>query len=371
MAVLLGGAAMLFFFLHDARMYPTYPFTLRRFTPLAIPALAWGAALAPAALHGARSAALRAAGALLLAAALLLPLYQNRALVRLREYDGFGAFLAGIAADLPASGLLLCEGRLPALYLEHAAGRRVLALYKDPAERAAAVESYAERRLAAGEAVTLVTPAELPWTQRLRFEPLFARRLRTARLTQELTRYPSTVREIELAYTAYRVTLPGAGAPADRFPARVDLGENALGLGPGFPLAVPAGGGGGQPTWARWTGAAAELTIPWPAGEAATVVLRAASGERRALPARLRVLLDGVVLGAVDAVPAQMTELALPAAPPPADASRQRRRLRIESSTWNPREQGLRGYPDNLGILVDWIEVRPVPHAVEATRMPR
>ena len=359
-ALLLGGAAMLFFFLHDPRMYPTYPFTLRRFTPLAIPAIASAAALLPATLLEARRGALRAAGAALLAAAILVPLYKNRELVRLREYEGFGSFLAGLAAELPAKGLLLSEGRLPASYLEHAAGREVLTLYKDSPERAAAVESFAERRLAAGEAVTLITPAELPWTERLRFEPLFTRRLRTQRLSQELTRYPSPVRQVDQEYRAFRVTLAGAGPAADRFPAQVDLGENALGLGPGFALAVPIDSGG-RGAWARWTGATAELTIPWPETAGAAVVLRAASGAGRPALARVRILLDGEPLGVLDAVPPQMTEVILTAAtsPPP----RQRRRLRIESSTWNPREQGLSGYPDGLGLLVDWVEIRVLPPA--------
>ena len=169
------------------------------------------------------------------------------------------------------------------------------------------------------------------------------------------------MQDVDLEYTAYRVGLLGDGDAGDRFPARVDLGQNALGLGQGFPLAVQIGGPR-RGAWARWTGAAADLPIPWPAGGAAEVVVRAASGQRRPTPARVRLLLDGELLGELAAVPAEMTELIFPAAPR-TGAPRPRRRLRIESSTWNPREQGLRGYPDGLGLLVDWIEIRPLPPA--------
>ena len=363
-ALLLGGAAMLFFFLHAPLMYPTYPFTLRRFTPLAIPAIAYAAALVPAALLSARRSAVRAAGGALLAAALVLQLLANRDLLRLREYAGLGDFLSGLEADLPAGGILLCEGRLPAYFLEHAASRRVLILDRDAPGRAAAVESFAARRLAAGERVTLLTPAERPWSEQLRFEPIFTRRLRTSRLSQELTRFPSPVQLLDLEYTAYRVELHGDGASGERFPARVDLGLNALGLGKGFPLAVQYGG---ERAWARWTGAAAELPVPWPVGGGVEIVLRAASGQRRPTLARVRVLLDGELLGENVAVPAAMTELIFPALPPPG-APRPRRLLRIESSTWNPRAQGLPGYPDGLGILVDWVEIRPLPVADDAAR---
>jgi len=364
-ALLLGGAAMLFFFLHAPRMYPTYPFTLRRFTPLAIPAVAYAAAFVPAALLAARRPAVRVAGGVLLALVLAFPLFANRDLLRLREYAGLGAFLSDLDASLPAGGVLLCEGRLPAYYLEHAASRRVVILDRDGPERAAAIESFAVRRLAAGEEVTLLTPAELPWSESLRFEPLFTRRLRTSLLSQELTRYPSPVKNLDLDYTAYRIGLDRNGAHGDRFPARVDLGQNALGLGTGFPIAVQNGGDEGPRVWARWTGAAAELSIPWPAGESAVVVLRAASGQRRSPPAKVRLLLDGEVLGERLSVSADMTELIFPAAAP-ATAPGPRRRLRIESSTWNPREYGLRGFPDGLGLLVDWIEIRPVPVAAAA-----
>ena len=358
--LLLGGASMLFFFLHAPRMFPHYPFTLRRFTPLAIPAIAYAAAHVPASLLAARRPAVRAAGGALLVAALALPLHANRDLVSLREYAGLGAFLARLDADLPAGGILLCEGQLPASFLEHAAGRRVVVLDGDGAERAAAVEAFAARRLAAGEQVLLLTPAERPWSETLRFEPLFARRLRTSRLRQELARHPPRVQDLDVEYAAYRVLLLQGGASDERFPARVDLGHNTLGLGPGFPIAVRSGSDSGRRGWARWTGAAAALSVPWPPGGAAEVVVRAASGQRRPTPARVRLLLDGVLLGEWAGVPAEMTELVFPA-PPASTPPRSRRNLRIESTTWNPREHGLAGYPDGLGLLVDWVEIREPP----------
>jgi hypothetical protein len=213
----------------------------------------------------------------------------------------------------------------------------------------------------------LLTPAERPWSETLRFEALFTRRLRTSRLRQELSPRGWPVQDLDLEYAAYRVRLPADGAINEGFPARVDLGENTLGLGPGFPLAVQTGGGEGPRVWARWTGAAAELPVPWPAAGAVEVVVRAASTPRRPAPARMRLLLDGRPLGDPADVPVEMSELVFTAAPesiPP----RPRRRLRIESSTWNPREQGLRGYPDGLGVLVDWVEIRPVTVTQEAER---
>jgi hypothetical protein len=65
-----------------------------------------------------------------------------------------------------------------------------------------------------------------------------------------------------------------------------------------------------------------------------------------------------------------MTDLIFPAVAP-ATAPGPRRRLRIESSTWNPREYGLRGFPDSLGLLVDWVEIRPVPAAAAAEAVRR
>ena len=238
-------------------------------------------------------------------------------------------------------------------------------LDRDGPQRAAAVETLAARRLADGEIVTLLTPAERPWSDKLRFEPLFTRRLQTSRVSQELSRHPSPARDIDLEYTAYRVGLPGTADAAERFPARVDLGQNALGLGPGFALAVQFGGGRDPRAWARWTGSAAEMPLPWPARGAAVVVVRAGSGPQRPLPARVRLLLDGELLGENAAVPGEMTELIFPV-PSGRHAPGPHRRLRIESSTWNPREQGLRGYPDGLGLLVDWIEIRPFTVAGEA-----
>jgi len=113
-AFLLAGLGMLFFFLYEPRMYPTYPFTLRRYTPLAIPVIACAAAVLPAALLQASHVLLRAGGAVLLALALALPLVKNWDLVRRTEYDGAGKLIADVDARLPRGGILVCEGPVPA-----------------------------------------------------------------------------------------------------------------------------------------------------------------------------------------------------------------------------------------------------------------
>jgi len=53
-----------------------------------------------------------------------------------------------------------------------------------------------------------------------------------------------------------------------------------------------------------------------------------------------------------------MTELRFLADPPA--APRTRRTLRITSTTWNPDEAGIKGFPRGLGVLVDWVEIRPL-----------
>ena len=80
-----------------------------------------------------------------------------------------------------------------------------------------------------------------------------------------------------MEFTGYRVGPLAADSTEGPFPVRVNVGENALGLGPGFFPAITIGGGG----TARWTGAVAEITVPWPAVDSPVeVVLRLASGER-------------------------------------------------------------------------------------------
>lgn len=351
-AFLLAGLAMLLFFLYAPRMYPSYPFTLRRYTPLAIPVIAFAAAVLPAALLQASHALARGAGAVLLALALIVPLQKNQDLVRRTEYAGLEKLLADIDARLPRGGILLCEGRFPAYALEHFYDRRVVILDRLEPERAAGIVGFVRRRLAAGEQVSLLTHAETPWSNDLVFEPLFARRFVSSRREQDLKRYPSSVRTIDLEFTGYRVGLLDPAAGPGKFPALVEVGENALGLGPGFfaPSALPGGG------MARWTGAAAEITVPWPAGVSPVeVVLRLAGGERRSTPARVRLLLDGAAIAGETLVPGGMAEVRLQVSPPA--SSRPRRTLRLESTTWGP---GGADDPQGRGVLLDWVEIRPL-----------
>ncbi|MHB8837261.1 MAG: hypothetical protein ACYC9Y_16350 [Candidatus Methylomirabilia bacterium] len=351
-AFLLAGLAMLLFFLYAPRMYPTYPFTLRRYTPLAIPVIAFAAAVLPAALLRASHGLLRAAGAAVLALALAVPLVKNRDLVRRTEYDGMEKLLADVDARLPHGGILLCEGRFLASALEHFGGRRVVILDRLEPERAAGIVEFVRRRLAAGEQVSLLTHAETPWSSDLVFEPLFTRRFVSSRREQDLKRYPSSVRTIDLEFTGYRVGLLDPAAGPGKFPARVEVGENALGLGPGFFAATALPGGG----MARWTGTAAEITVPWPAGVSPVeVVLRLAGGERRGTPARVRLLLDGTAIAGETLVPEGMTEVRLQVSP--AATSRPRRTLQLESTTGSPGGGNDR---EGRGVLLDWIEIRPL-----------
>jgi hypothetical protein len=358
-AFLIAAAAMLLFFLHDKRMYPSYPFSLRRYTPLAIPGIAFCASWLPARLLGDRRGPRRAAGAALLALALALPLWQNRDLVRRTAWRGLLSFLEDVDRSLPRGGVALFQGRLLAYPLEHVFGRTAAVLDRTTPAQAAGVEGWLRRRAAAGEATWLVSHAERPWCADLLFEPLFARRLRSERLGQELYRYPDRVEPVDLEVTAYRVRSAASPDAGDAFPARVDLGENALCIGGGFPAAVrlpPAPGE--RAAAARWTGARAELTVPWPSGPGTVdVVLRAASGRGRLEAARVRLTLDGAPLGGEVAVPERPAEITFRTASP--GDGRTRRTLGIVSTTWNPGERGIAGYPDGLGVLVDWVEIRP------------
>jgi hypothetical protein len=157
----------------------------------------------------------------------------------------------------------------------------------------------------------LLSHAEAPWSEKLVFEPLFSRRFASSRREQDLKRYPSSVRPIDLQFTGYRVGQLDAASAAGPFPARVDIGENALGLDTGF-SAVTAIAGGGK---TRWTGAIAGETI----------------------------------------IPDGMTELRFQISMP--EGARPRRTLRIESTTGDPYGPG---GAQGRGVLLDWIEIRPL-----------
>jgi hypothetical protein len=294
----------------------------------------------------------RAAGVALLALAIALPLAKNRDLVRRTEYAGMTELVADLDRLLPREALVFCEGRFLAYALEHFAVRQVVILDRLKPERAAGITGFIRRRLAAGMPVLLLTHAEVPWCEGLTFEPLFTRRFIAWRRNQELKAYPSSVRPIDLSFTGYRIGLLDDAAQSHEFPARVDVGENALGLGAGFsPMSVIAGG-----DKARWTGTAAEITVPWPTGDVPVeVVLRLASDEHRSAPAHTRFLLDGQAIAGETIVPDGMTEVRLQVSLPA--MSKPRRALRIESTTW---ATGGDGDPQSRGVLLDWIEIRPL-----------
>lgn len=357
--LILSALAGLLFFAWDLRMIPLFPFSLRRFTPLAIPVLALCAAVALDRLARIRIPLALPAAASLLALAVAHPLHRTWGMHTQTENKGLLTAVTNLARQLPTDGVLLCQGRNPGYALEHLFGRKVVIVDRLSSGEAAAMLAWAEGSLRRGSPIHLLTPEARPWTERLLFAPLLSVELPILRQHQDPKRWSPRFREAAQGFTLYRIE-NGWGGMQSRADdtMEVDIGENPFGL-TGFsgrvrfttgnpPLVAGVG---------RWTGGTAIVTIPRPSS-GGTLVLWAGSGEKRSPLARLRLSLDGTPLGELPEVPAGVVPLPFPFPPaPPGTPAWSPARLRIDSTTWNPASKLGADQPRIGGVLVDRIGV--------------
>ena len=351
LVVLGGGYAALY--TYDIMNNPHQIYAMRRFVPLALPAMAlfisytlWQIVDLGKGKPAARWASVALAGALLLYLA-----YADRVVVAHAEYEGAIGQVASLASIFPTSAVVLFDDRgvgdtlgLP-LTLLH--GRESYALQaKNPDTNAlsAAVRAWRTQ----GRSVYVVSApgasGSLAW---LPLMPVKAFSFTVPILERTYTHQPTRIERIAWELEIYRVTDEQEGWPQEA--RQVDVGTLDL-------VAVQGGFYGRETmpdgTTFRWTMGAGDLRLPPVKGDQ-LIVRMAAMRPAAAPPAQATVYVGERLLGTVD-VAAGFDEYAFPL---PSDAGQPGTVLRLESNTFRPQDYGIADSRD-LGVLVDRVEIR-------------
>ena len=284
-----------------------YPWSARRFLPVAVPALyvfSGCFAAEVARLVTRRWRAIPVAGLALLA---LSPLMEFPFLLTARDYPKAADFLPRLAAATEGYDILLAEQTKLAVPLDFLCRRNVL-LFKDTEQTAAKcdrAETLIERWLAQGKRVAYVTSGPAFTGKNLAFTE------------KAMVSFPTSVLPLghgEMPRGGVPVTvvvrvleaLPLSNMPPAR-ETRYDIGYHCFGLDEGFSGPRRAGPDG---TVGRWTKARAALILPWAGGAGGgEIIISAAAG--RANATRVEVSVGGRNVGGFDAA-VSMRDYALP-----------------------------------------------------------
>lgn len=360
-------SAFALFFFYKIRVVPEHFWMARRFVPVILPAtmiLAAAAALWPLVPSGVRRGGIRivwpAVGGVLLVGLGWRFWQAARPLISHVEYRGATAHVERLVQQVGPHDLLLVESRqasdvhVLALPLAYCYGRSVLVLDsrqpdKDTFVRflAWARRQYRNVYFLGGGGTDLVSPS-------IAVEPVAGERFQIPEYDSPRESYPQGVRYKEFDFSLYRFVAPGAppsevvldiGATDDLHTVRFHAKERHGTTGISF----------------RWSRDESYITVLSPPRPARLTLWLSADGRPSAAPpAVVTVYLNERALGSVTTdhgvrpyrfeIPPDLAASLGPSADP--------LRIKLVTSTWNPRR--LLGVPDDrdLGVMVDRVELR-------------
>jgi len=358
---LVAGAAAALVHVQHRMAYSLIMWSLRRYMPLVVPLLVVAGAVVLADMLAAKRRWIRYSGIGLLVLSLGGLVRDAWPLLQGREHRGLPAFTADLAGVLGDADFILCDHVRYATPLRYAWGLPAYQFQRQPdgtstGEAAQAMRLLAER-VAAGDRVYYVTVSD--GFAHPDFRLAFVRRFEQTSETLPLMKssLPRVWQPARDHANVYRCLPHRGDAGADALDGAVpgvsgplSVGYHSMGLVRGFSRSLRS-----RQINFRWTDGRAALYVPTLGATGATLELLMASGREEEAPVPVDILLDGPVLATVPV--AQAWQVVQVQVPPtfkgPAGL------LELRSGVWNPAAYGIKGYPEQLGIRVARVQMRP------------
>ena len=354
-------AASCILFLYRKVLYPIYPWAIRRHVAMVIPGLALysGVALTEMQYYlssrWGKSRARRIIVALpIIVVALLLCLKISNAhlLLTSTDYKGMTDSVSEIAKELP-EGLFICEGSWLATPLAYIHGKETLQVSDLTPDKCRRLEKVFLKFLNRGETIWYIPLREKPIGEMIDFLPAQSFKIATSVLDRAKRAVPSQMRPFEPEVTIYRMDKAGEKKFDPGESHRIDVGYANFGLS-GFYKPHREG----NELIGRWTFGEGEVFLPWPESGEVRLSIRMGGCRPEEMPQTPVRIYLGRKLLAEKKIQHELSTYTWELKSGRFKATKQGRiPLRFESSTWNPSEYGIDGYPDRLGIMISWIKI--------------
>lgn len=347
-------------FLFKKMVFPSYPWAVRRFVPLVYPTLVFFMACALTKI-GSRSRIARYAA--LFIVIILLGCMQIRYVPPVRATDFRGAvdFIESLACRMDESGIYICEGSSMAEPLDCMYGFRMLQLSEQTPEKCRGVERVMLKLINRGEHVYYISRGGWPLSPVVDFIPRFSVPYESDYLEHRVGRFPRWRRKVSYTARVFRVEAIRDGREEGTVSRTIDVGEDCFSLLGGF-HAPQRHGGTDSDGWGRWTNGEARMVIPSFGGKNALGLTLMASAGRSRPGGPVTV---SIAVGEEDVAVLKIgTEFAEHRCNIPASAlpgGEKRAVLSLTSPVWNPADEGIGGYPEELGIYLDFAIIFSAP----------
>lgn len=334
----------LIFFIYDKRMNSRYPFALRRYIPIVIPAYCICISYFYANLK-------RFAGflsVLIIPILIIVPLYRCRHIIMAKDHYGLVRFWTDFAAHMDDNALYIANNYRWARPLSDIFGKKAV-IFTNGGKNLC---EFAKEHLENGEDVYYISDSEKPYEMDLDFKETCDKKYIGEYIEDSMT-FPPGIKKTEIDFKIYKIT--EIQEPVEDS-YTVEIGENDIGLLRGFDrprifsnMATPA----------RWTFRKGEMVIPWLGDDVNQVLTIMVGGmSEKAGETIIYIYINGIPIAENIKIAERMQEYNFNIPKGTIYTGGDKRViLSIKSTTWSPKGYGIDGFPDDLGLLLDWIKI--------------
>jgi len=344
----------LIFFLYKKRTFSSYPWALKRFTPIAIPGLAvFGAYFVTHVL--AKSRLKNVLAVFLCILAVLWPLKRGKIFISLTDNQGLVSFMTRLNDQLDPSGIYFLDRDWLAVPLKHLYKKQILVLpegYKFPK-----LENMFLEWLREGKKLYYIGFHEKPFSEKLNFDLLKKDLpvLETQALESSFGSYPERIKPVKIHPQIYQIkSLEQDNDDTLSKEILIQIGQNGIGLLEGFDKPRRFRDGTAFYRWTR--GSAAIKFEKLFSGREFSIQLKLKNPKPASTGnTHVRIFINDNMLKELMIPPLNHFEKYV--IPVKFSASESFQSMRIESSIWNPVKEGFSGDARDLGIILDDVQV--------------
>ena len=347
--IMLAAFVSAVFFIYSKRMFWRYPFCLRRYVPIVVPFYAISLVYILKLLNSKLRRFGKVFSTIGLCAIVAVPIYKNKDMILVRDFHDSINFCKEIAGDMKDEALYLASNHKWARPLADIYGKKVLVV------REGGVLEIAKENLQKGREVYYITHSEKPYSMELDFSYSGKYSMKTSYLEHSL-KFPQKKKNVEIVLFVYKMQ----NIKESENQSIVDIGSNGIGLLGGWDRVRKfRDKKTGEWFSARWTTGEAKIVIPYSIGIDRRIILRAKGMPPEAGETKISLIFGDKKLAEDYHIDSEFKEyvFVIPAGYLNVE-NKHRGVLTIQSNTWDPMDCGIKGYPENCGILIDWIEIK-------------
>ncbi len=345
------------FFLYHKRMISVYPWAMKRYIAVTIPAFALLIAFILIQISRDWRLFGKIISTICIIIIIFIPIKKSGYIIKIRSWYGVTDFFSELVEDTDDKAIFITQ-REWAAPLEYAYGKKVLYVAYREWEPRIEVQERINQWLDEGKKFYFVSHLKRSYPLYFDFKPIKEVQLKISKLEYAKGLFPTkkNIKKLDRTVALYEITKTKKEQPLQKDEYLVDIGwDDGWGLIKGFDRSRHFHRG------ARWTLAEAALSIPWFGENVPTELsLRMKGARRENQPlAELSIFINDQPIKTIN-VENEIKEYRIPINKLIPSKFPNRAILTLKSTTWNPYEFGIRGYPRHLGVLIDWIKVKRI-----------